>query len=135
MNIHVLALFLGVRTQSETEPRFMCSNITEMENTSHKSIMLCFILIFYQLIGEVFYVHRKLQRTNVCRRKTNSVSDSCLTTMLRHNHQKSCQLQARLLQRACQPAFTVYIRACVDVCVAHLALPQMGVITVVITFN
>lgn len=85
--------------------------------------------------GSVLCSHRKLQRTNVCRRKTNSVSDSCLTTTLRHNRQKSCQLQARLLQRACQPAFTVYIRACVDVCVAHLALPQTGVITVAITFN
>ncbi len=89
--------------------------------------------------GSILCSHRKRQspsqRTNVCRHKTNSISDSCLTTTVRHNRQKSCQMQTRLLQRACQPAFTVYMRACVYVCVAHLALPQTSVISVVITFH
>lgn len=48
------------------KPHFMCPNITETENTSHKSIMLCFILIFYQLIGEVFYVHTENFSAQMC---------------------------------------------------------------------
>ncbi len=123
----------------------MCSNITETENTSHKSSMMCFILIFYQLIGEAFYAHTENVRAHL---SAQMCVDAKQTASQTHVWQQRWDTTAKRAVR-CKPdcykelvnllslsiSVHVCVCVCVCVCVAHLALPQTSVISVVITFH